>query len=263
MARPEVLVLCLHAVSERWPADLSTTPERLEAQLRLLVDRGYRGATFFEAVSAPPAPKTLAVTFDDAYLSVLALGLPILSALGLPGTVFVPTDFPARGAPMAWPGIDHWLGGPHEAELTPLDWAQLEALADAGWEVGSHTRSHPRLPTLDDSSLASELQESRRECEARLNRPCRSLAYPYGAVDARVAAAAGAAGYAAAGTLPRGRLHRPEPLLWPRVGVYHGDDERRFRLKVSTTVRRLRASAAWSVAERLRRSPRAPTGPTP
>ena len=54
--------------------------------------RGYRGATFEDAVSAPPARRTLAVTFDDAYLSVLELGKPILDRLGLVATVFVPTD---------------------------------------------------------------------------------------------------------------------------------------------------------------------------
>jgi peptidoglycan/xylan/chitin deacetylase (PgdA/CDA1 family) len=61
----DVLVLCYHAVSVRWPAELSVTPERLEEQLRLLVRRGFKGATFHQAVIAPPAPRTLAVTFDD------------------------------------------------------------------------------------------------------------------------------------------------------------------------------------------------------
>ena len=72
-----MLVLTYHAVSEKWPAALSVIPDRLEWQLRTLLDRGYRGATFSEAVSAPPAPRTLAVTFDDAYRSVLRLAFPI------------------------------------------------------------------------------------------------------------------------------------------------------------------------------------------
>ena len=44
------------------------------------------------AVYAPPSPKAFAVTFDDAYRSVIELGFPILSRLGVPGTVFVPTS---------------------------------------------------------------------------------------------------------------------------------------------------------------------------
>ena len=59
-------------------------------------------------------------------------------------------------------------------------------------------------------------------------RECQSLAYPCGAVDRQVVAAAGQAGYRHAVTLPRG-LHRPEPLHWPRVGIYHVDGEARWR----------------------------------
>jgi peptidoglycan/xylan/chitin deacetylase (PgdA/CDA1 family) len=70
----------------------------------MLVDRGYRGATFTEALTAPPARRTLVVTFDDAPQSIAKLALPIMGKLGLPGTVFVPTSFPDNGRPMAWPG---------------------------------------------------------------------------------------------------------------------------------------------------------------
>ena len=55
---------------------------------------------------------------------------------------------------MAWPGIDQWLGGPHEAELMPMSWDELRRLAEAGWEIGSHSRTHPMLTQLDDQSVA-------------------------------------------------------------------------------------------------------------
>jgi peptidoglycan/xylan/chitin deacetylase (PgdA/CDA1 family) len=245
------LVLCYHAVSPTWPADLSVTPERFEQQLGLLVRRGYRGATFTDLVEGRTQGRALAVTFDDAYRSVLELGKPILDRFSLPATVFVPTSFPDSGAPMAWPGVDQWLGGPHDPELACLSWEELHGLAEAGWEIGSHTRSHPRLSRLDDERLADELRGSRADCEERLGRPCPSLAYPYGDVDSRVAEAARAAGYRTAGALPT-RLRPEGPLLWPRVGVYHGDDARRFRLKVSRPLRALRASAVWDAVQGLR-----------
>jgi peptidoglycan/xylan/chitin deacetylase (PgdA/CDA1 family) len=236
----DVLVLCYHAVSPDWPADLSVTPERFAAQLELLVRRGYVGATFGRAVTDPPGPRTVAITFDDAYRSVLELALPIMRRLGLPGSVYAPTDWPGRPEPMSWDGIDHWAGGPHERELSCLGWDELGELAHEGWEVGSHTRSHPRLTRLADEQLAAELEGSRSACEEALGRPCRSIAYPYGDVDERVAAAASAAGYSFGAALPAGRFRRPEPLNWPRAGIYNGDDLRRFRLKVSPLVRRLR-----------------------
>jgi peptidoglycan/xylan/chitin deacetylase (PgdA/CDA1 family) len=240
----DVLVLCYHAVSERFPAPLSVTPEAFERQLQLLSRAGFQGATFDAAVSRPSG-RTVAVTFDDAYLSVLQLAKPLLDAVGFPATVYAPTAFldtPER--PLSWDGIEQWIGGEHERELLPMSWDQLGGLADAGWEVGSHTRTHPHLTTLDDEALRGELVRSREEVQERLGRACPTLAYPYGDYDERVVEAAGAAGYSAAGTLP-GRLPRPRPLAWPRIGVYHADDERRFRMKVSRVMRRLRGSRLW------------------
>lgn len=87
--------------------------------------------------------------------------------------------------------------------------------------------------------------------EARLGRPCRSIAYPYGSADERVASAAREAGYLAGATLPD-RLDATSPLLRPRVGIYHSDGPRRFRLKVSPTIRALRATRAWNLTRMVR-----------
>lgn len=240
----DVLVLCYHALSPTWEADLSTTPERFERQIELLVARGYVGATFTEAVLSPPAGPTVVVTFDDAYRSVIELARPILDRFELPATVFAPTDSIGSEAPLSWPGIDHWMGGPNERELTPMSWTELRALADCGWEIGSHTGSHPHLTQVDDATLEDELVRSKAACEQHVAGPCASLAYPYGDVDARVAAAAGRAGYTTAATLPR-RLSSRDAMQWPRIGVYRVDGDLRFRLKMSPTVRRLRDTRAW------------------
>ncbi len=241
----DVLVLCYHAVSPDWPADLAVTPERFEEQLELLVRRGFVGRTFEKTLAEPSATPTVVITFDDAYRSVREAALPIMRRLGLPGSVYVPTSYPGQPGPMVWGGIDRWVGTPHEPELSCLGWDELGELADEGWEVGSHTRSHPHLTGLDDAALMTELEGSKADCEEALGRPCTSIAYPYGDVDSRVSGAAGAAGYTAGAALPEGRFHLGDPLAWPRVGVYNGDDLRRFRLKVSSWVRRVRATSVW------------------
>ena len=228
------LVLCYHAISPDWPAQLSTTQDRFARQLRHLRRRGWTGTTFHDAITGPPRRKVVAVTFDDAFRSVATLAKPVLDALGWPATVFVASDFPGTGE-LRWPGIDQWAAGPHAHELAPLGWDELSALAGAGWEIGSHTCSHPRLTTLDDGALARELSDSKRACEQHLGRPCHTLAYPYGDVDPRVAAAAAAAGYEAAAALPsslRG-LRGGARHEYPRVGVYRKDGFARFRLKLA------------------------------
>ena len=247
----DLLVLCYHAVSETWPAALSATPDALDRQLGHLVGRGYRGARFTEALATAPTAPTVVVTFDDGYRSVLELAKPILDHHGLPGTLFVPSDWPGASEPMRWPGIDRWLGTPHEHELQSLSWGELRDLADAGWEIGSHTCSHPHLTELDDAALAHELQASRSAVEARLGLPCTSLAYPYGSVDGRVEQATRAAGYRAAGSIPR-VLSPPRALCWPRAPIFHVDTMRRFGVKVSPAVRWARGSALGVRLDRAR-----------
>jgi peptidoglycan/xylan/chitin deacetylase (PgdA/CDA1 family) len=237
-ARRDTLILCYHGISDSWPSPSAIPVERLEEQLRYLLERGYRGTTFSEAVLSRPGGRTVAVTFDDAYHSIAEQAAPLLSRLGLRATLFVPTGWVDRQTPMAWKGIDRYVGGPHEAELQPMSWSQIGSLSDAGWEIGSHTRSHPDLTTLDDASLLDELAGSRADCEQRLGRPCPSVSYPYGSVDARVVRAAERAGYRAGAALP-GRVGRRMALEWPRVGIYAGDSASRFRVKASPARRRL------------------------
>lgn len=249
----DTLILCYHALSDRWPAPLSVTPERFEKQVATLARRGYRGVTFHEAATKQSSERRVAVTFDDSYQSVLKLARPILDRYEMPATVFVPTAFADRDEPMAWPGVDHWLQTEHRDELLPMSWHELGELATDGWEVGSHTCSHPRLTQVDDSTLADELERSRADCEAALGLPCRSLAYPYGDHDQRVVVATRAAGYEAAGTLPSRIPPDHTSHAVPRIGIYHGDESWRFALKVSPMIRGLRSTRAWN----LRRAARA------
>jgi peptidoglycan/xylan/chitin deacetylase (PgdA/CDA1 family) len=253
----DVIVLCYHAVSDSWPSRLAVGPETLRAQVQSLLRRGYRGVTFSDAV-AEGGGKRVAVTFDDGYENMFTEALPVLRDLGVPGTVFVPTNFPEHREPLSWPGIDHWAEGEHADELLPLDWEQISALADAGWEIGSHTCTHPRLTQLDDETLARELADSRAELERRLDRPCRTIAYPYGDVDDRVVEATRVAGYALGAALPNA-FEPPRPLVWPRVGIYRADTEFTFKAKVSRAVRWLRSTDAWEVVrggvDRRRQAP--------
>lgn len=246
----DVLVLCYHGISETWPAETSVRPEDFERQLDSFLRRGYRGATFRDALTAPPSERCLVVSFDDAHRSVLEQAAPIMSRLGLPGTVFVPTGYAGSERPMGWEGYDEWLGTEHEDELLCLGWEELRGLAGEGWEIGSHSRSHPRLPRLAEAEIAAELRDSRRECEEAMGAECASVAYPYGDYDDRVVRLAGEAGYRFAATVPRGP-REPLPLAWPRVGVYHGEGAGRIRLRAGN--RRLRTSASSRVARVIRR----------
>jgi peptidoglycan/xylan/chitin deacetylase (PgdA/CDA1 family) len=244
MARRDVLVLCYHGVA---PGSIhgEVTPEAFHAQLNHLAVRGYRWATFTDAVLGSEPGRVAAITFDDGIESAVEHGLPILDDFGAPGTMFLTLSM------LGWGGR--------------LDGAGAARLAERGWEIGSHTMSHPVLTNVDDETLQAELRDSKLELERVVGRPCNAVSYPTGRCDARVAAAAEAAGYMAgaalegATTVPRG------PLAWPRVGVRGDDSLRVFRLKCSRAVRRARsgwarrplaglATGAGRVHRRLRRT---------
>jgi peptidoglycan/xylan/chitin deacetylase (PgdA/CDA1 family) len=179
------------------------------------------------------------VTFDDGYTSVLDCALPILEEFGVPGTVFVTTDYVGRVLPMPWPRAQRWRGTEHEHELACLDWDQLRELQAKGWEIGAHSRSHPRLTELGDAELHEELTAARAKVSREMGRTCTSLAYPFGDFDERVSEAVAEAGYEAAGTMQPGP---PEPLRFPRVGLFPADAPWRFWAKVSRTLLWMRSS---------------------
>lgn len=225
-----VLVLCYHGLSRTWPAETTVTPEDFAAQLELLTRRGWRGATLVDALTAPAGERVMVVTFDDAHRSVLELAAPVMERLDVPGTIFVPTDYAGTDVPMGWAGYDEWMGTEHEHELLCLGWEDLRGLSAKGWEIGSHTCSHPKLTKIGDEELADELSRSKEICEREMGVRCHSIAYPYSYADDRVYVAARAAGYELGVTVPLAAA-TPLPLAWPRVGVYNGENARRVTMR--------------------------------
>ncbi|HWM12325.1 MAG TPA: polysaccharide deacetylase family protein, partial [Solirubrobacteraceae bacterium] len=66
----------------------------------------------------------------------------------------------------------------------------VRELARAGFEIGFHTRDHDALDRLDDQALARALRDGREQLEAVVRAPLRTVAYPFGLADERVAGAA-------------------------------------------------------------------------
>jgi len=76
---------------------------------------------------------------------------------------------------------------PQEHEhYDPITWEQVRQLDPSLITIGSHTLSHPILPTIGDDALEHEVDESRRVLEERLGRPVELFCYPNGSHDERV-----------------------------------------------------------------------------
>jgi len=243
----DLLILCYHAVSPSWHSFLAVDPERLRQQVRWLLRRGYKPMTLSDAVAQPRAGKRLVVTFDDGYRSILGRGLPVLRALDVPATAFIQTDLADEGGRFAALPEEEMPADP--AQLDTMSWEEVRQLDAAGWEIGSHTRSHPHLEQIPREQAAAELRESRRRCEEELQHECRTIAYPFGTYDAGVMELTAAAGYTAAVTLEN-RMFEPivdrTPLDLPREGVFNQTRMPKFLVNVSPTIRRLRLSPLYA-----------------
>jgi peptidoglycan/xylan/chitin deacetylase (PgdA/CDA1 family) len=124
------------------------------------------------------ATGVFSISFDDGSRSQLELGLPVLAGHGVPGVLFFITGL---------------AGQRFEGERL-LELRDLHRLAAAGWEIGSHTVSHPRLARrgetrLTPARLQRELSDSRRWLRSR-GFEARSFAYPYGRYNAEIERAA-------------------------------------------------------------------------
>ncbi len=250
---PSPLILCYHAVSASWSSPLAVTPQKLAAQVRFLLRRGYEARTLAEAVSEPARKKTFVVTFDDAYRSVREQALPVLADLGARASLFVPTDVVDRCGLMteAISIPSNWVGTADD--MRAMSWDEVRSLAAAGWEIGSHTCSHRHLTEVGGPQLRFELERSKEICEGQLQMPCTSLAYPFGTYDVRAMEEAARAGYRCAVTLEQhvlDPLHGRGLMELPREGIYPSTGWPKFLLNTSSLVRRLRYSAWYSAAVR-------------
>jgi peptidoglycan/xylan/chitin deacetylase (PgdA/CDA1 family) len=86
----------------------------------------------------------------------------------------------------------------HLVDRYLMTWDDIAKVAAAGMDIGSHTRTHRILQTLDDGPLRDELEGSRRDLEEHLGRRVTSIAYPVGYSvlgEQRIVRALAAAGY--------------------------------------------------------------------
>jgi peptidoglycan/xylan/chitin deacetylase (PgdA/CDA1 family) len=206
-----VPILMYHAISAPPPGaaypELFVPQDEFEDQVRWLAQKGYHAVTLDQVFAAwhegePIARNPVVLSFDDGLRSQHVAAFPAMRRLGWPGVLNLKLESVEQG------------------ELTePL----VTELVDAGWELDSHTLTHPDLTTLDDAALRRELKGSRRELITRFGEPVQFIAYPAGSYDERVVEAAKETGYRGAMTTVPGFAEPGRPFRLSRVRVDGGD----------------------------------------
>jgi len=205
---------------------LNVSEKSFSRQMRLLKRLGYSGVTYEEGAEWLAGRKKLpgkpvCITFDDGYVNVGEFAAPILKQFGWPATVFVPTAY--VGGMNSWDEVNGY-------PLLPImDWARLKQLQDSGWEMAGHTRSHPRLETLDATEALKEMREGREEIADNLGTAVKTFCYPFGGIGAETPELAKSAGFIAACTTKSGlATSKANPFLMPRVKIAYRDDAAGF-----------------------------------
>lgn len=211
------------------------------AQLDWLSDAGFIGASVGDALAnGLDAPRQVVFTFDDGCETDLEIAAPLLTAHGFGATFFVVTD---------------WVG----TRRGFMSARQVQRLADAGFEVGSHSCSHPFLSQLNDAELWRQLVDSKHRLEDMIGSIVRHLSCPGGRWSRKVAAAARDAGYDSVSTsrvaVNRGSGDR---LSLARCALRSDTPMSSFqaycrgeRLMMAAIQERLLGGAKWALGNRL------------
>jgi peptidoglycan/xylan/chitin deacetylase (PgdA/CDA1 family) len=197
-----VPILCYHRI-ETPPVGAAddtnfVSPAHFDGHLASLHTAGFTGVTVRDLLAwqrgegVLPA-KPIAITFDDAYASVVTHAVPALDKYRWPCSVFAVSGYVG--------GRNVW--DPHAPPATLLDAEALRSLLTAGHDVGAHTRYHRRVRGLDEPDAMEELSGAKHDLELLLGVACDSLAFPYGSHDPDTLARVQRAGYRGALTLKR------------------------------------------------------------
>jgi peptidoglycan/xylan/chitin deacetylase (PgdA/CDA1 family)/glycosyltransferase involved in cell wall biosynthesis len=129
--------------------------------------------------------------------------------------------------------------GPPDACDRRLTWEELRTIHANGFDVGSHTISHPLLPGLDANEVQHELEGSKSELESRLGTSILAFAYPNGDWNSEVRQLVEKAGYSCAfSTQPETNGPHTDRFLLHRVPINATDSFSEFRSAVSGFGRR-------------------------
>jgi peptidoglycan/xylan/chitin deacetylase (PgdA/CDA1 family) len=191
--------------SEPYPG-LYVSDGDFEAEMTWLHSDGSQAITldemmngFFHHGRLPAKP--IVITFDNGYI---------------PQATFAPAVMARYG----WPGVLN------EITVGHLSNARLAGLVKKGWEIDSHSLTHPDLTQVSASELTAQVVQSRQFLRHALHVPVNSFCYPSNEYDAAVVAAVKAAGYTNAVTENPGfATPSTDPFLLPRFEIEGGLSE--------------------------------------
>ena len=177
------VLLQYHHISTETPPSTSTSPEDFRRHLEYLRDNDFNVMPLDEMLqslkSRQPIPdKSVAITFDDGYISIYSEAFPVLQSFGFPFTLFISTQ----------PIDDNQNGF--------MNWDQVREMSEAGVLIANHMVNHfymlDREPGETDSVWLERQRQELLAAEERIRintgQSLKYLAYPFGEFDTTIKA---------------------------------------------------------------------------
>jgi peptidoglycan/xylan/chitin deacetylase (PgdA/CDA1 family) len=202
-----VPILVYHALGEAPPTEeypgLYVSEPEFEEEMAWLHSEGWEAVTLDQVEDAwyhggTLPKKPIVITFDNGYPTQVTFAPEVLAKYGWPGVLFEITEEHLR-----------------PFEITPV--------IEMGWEVDSHSATHPDLTELSGKELEYQVAASRRYLKRKFGIPSNNFCYPSSEYNAATIASVKEAGYVGAVTENAGYATREEPYELDRYEIEGGD----------------------------------------
>lgn len=216
----DVSVLMYHEIAEPdgpW-SNLYVSEENLIKQLDWLLEEGYKTITMADLEKNRAGKKFLpdkviVLTFDDGYASMYNFVFPALQERNMVAVFYLYPD-----------KFGNWNS------LSP---AQIKEMAQAGMEIGSHSKSHADMTQITNERLKYELTESKKILEEISGLSLVSFCYPSGRFNDQVITELMEAGYTNAVTTQYGKYSLEDSIYKiKRVRINYTDSLQNFISKI-------------------------------
>ena len=172
--------LFLHRVADDHPNDWTITVEQFDRMIAWLenhVDLVSMDEAQRRIRHGNPGRMAVNISFDDGYADNCLHAIPALLKKKIPFTYYVATQNVRNGKPF-----------PHDLKqgqpLAPNSIDEIRAMANAGVEIGAHTRTHADIGRLTrHSELEYEIRGSREDLWDWIGYQPRHFAFPFGLKD--------------------------------------------------------------------------------
>jgi len=209
--------------------------KKFEEQMTWLYENKYQIITvsemlqYFQRKTVPL--KSVVLTFDDGYQSLLTNATPILESFNFSATLFLLTGAVGKKSYAefnteysSFPGSDH-----------PLNWSELKTMEGSGWDIQSHSHSHQIHNIIPDRALELEMRSSKEQIEYNLKKIVSFYSYPCGSYDTRCLQMLKKIGYKAAFSVHPGMAKWSSDIRrLPRIEIDKYVDLDCFKRKVET-----------------------------